>query len=54
MTIAFTPILDRAIRRNGDINTLEQRLTAPSPINDIAGIGDGQRAKHQSLDEDQH
>ena len=40
MTIAFTPILDRAIRRNGSLDALEQRLTDPLPTTDIANIGD--------------
>ena len=40
MTIAFTPILDRAIRRNGSLGALEQRLTDPLPTTDIANIGD--------------
>lgn len=40
MSIQFTPILDRALRRNGDIQSLEQRLAEPLPAKDIANISD--------------
>lgn len=40
MSINFTPIYERALRRNGSEASLENRLADPLPIEQVAQVGD--------------